>query len=412
MSFFTGYFQRNTILHFNLYLIFAGLLAVANCQTSQPGNLPYEKIAPGNTEFAFKFYRQVALEAHTKNILFSPTIISMPLALLVLAAKSTTRSQLLSGLCFNQTDTSEQEIHRGFRHLIQKLNSTEAEIQRSIGNTLFPNKKFKLRKKFLNNAKYFYQADVLPTNFENATEAENQINNYIKEKTHGKITDIVKDLDTRAILVIISFLYMRDYWESPFNSQNTREEDFFVDEQTTVKVPMMIKDSTFKTYYDESLSCEVVQLPYKSGAVAFFILPDQGKLKQVEDGLNRDVLLKWMRSVRQQRIVLHLPKLMIRGRYDLIEILSRMGITELFTDQADLSGITGKPEVKVTKAIHQAYLNVHENGTEAAAVTFIEIGPTSLPPEIKLNHPFMFLIMDWLTEAILFLGKVADPTKN
>uniref|UniRef100_A0A670HYM0 Serpin domain-containing protein n=1 Tax=Podarcis muralis TaxID=64176 RepID=A0A670HYM0_PODMU len=111
-------------------------------------------------------------------------------------------------------------------------------------------------------------------------------------------------------------------------------------------------------------------------------------------------------------IVLHLPKLMIRGRYDLIEILSRMGITELFTDQADLSGITGKPEVKVTKAIHQAYLNVHENGTEAAAVTFIEIGPTSLPPEIKLNHPFMLLIMDWLTEAILFLGKVADPTKN
>uniref|UniRef100_A0A670HX26 Serpin domain-containing protein n=1 Tax=Podarcis muralis TaxID=64176 RepID=A0A670HX26_PODMU len=181
---------RNTMPHFNLYLIFAGLLAVANCQTSQPGNLPYEKIAPGNTEFAFIIYCQVAPEAHKKNILFSPTIISMPLALLVLAAKSTTRSQLLSGLCFNRTNISD----------------TEAEIQRSIGNTLFPNKKFKLRKKFLNNAKYFYQADVLPTNFENATEAENQINNYIKEKTHGKITDIVKDLDTRAILGVVTNL--------------------------------------------------------------------------------------------------------------------------------------------------------------------------------------------------------------
>ncbi|XP_077780535.1 alpha-1-antitrypsin homolog [Podarcis muralis] len=178
-----------------------------------------------------------------------------------------------------------------------------------------------------------------------------------------------------------------------------------------VKVPMMNKVSWFETYHDKILSCKVVKLPFKSNVSALFILPDQGKMKQLENALSKDVLLKWMNSTKSQRIDLFLPKFTISGNYVIQGILRRMHITEVFTDQADLSGITGKPELKISKAIHKAYLNVDENGTEAPATTAIEIGPTSLPPALVFNAPFLSVTVDEETDTVIFMGKVTNPTE-
>ncbi|XP_062974557.1 alpha-1-antitrypsin-like [Elgaria multicarinata webbii] len=387
--------------NFYLCLVFAGFFAVAS-------SVPALKITPGNTDFAFKFYHQIALGA-ADNIFFSPLSISTVFALLLLGARSTTRSQLLSGLSLNQIN--EQEIHRDFHLLLQFLNRPNAEIELNIGNAVFTHDQLKVLNTFLSHAKKNYQAEVFPVNFKKPAEAEQQINSYIENKTQGKLIDVVKDLDEDIVMVLVNYIFMKAYWANPFNRDNTKDADFFVDEQTTVKVPTMNKDGLFKTYHDQGLSCVVVQLPYKGSASALFILPDPGKLKQVEDALGRDVFSKWVTSLKQQRINLFVPRLTMTSKYDVRDVLRRLGVIELFTNQADLSGITGTPELRVSKAIHQAYLNVHENGTEAAAVTVVDISPTSLPPEVKLNRPFFFIIFEEIIKTILFLGKVINPSK-
>ncbi|XP_077780529.1 serine protease inhibitor 2.1-like isoform X2 [Podarcis muralis] len=153
-------------------------------------------------------------------------------------------------------------------------------------------------------------------------------------------------------------------WEKPINSLNTRRGDFYVDEESKVKVPMMNKVSWFETYHDKILSCKVVKLPFKSNVSALFILPDQGKMKQLENALSKDVLLKWRNSTKSQR-----------------------------RDQADLSEIPGKREVKISKAIHEAYLNVDENDTEPAATAAIKIVPRSPPYVLAFNRPFRLVIV-------------------
>ncbi|XP_033028901.1 alpha-1-antitrypsin-like [Lacerta agilis] len=404
--------------HTHLYVLLAGLCVFAHChhtferREDHDSDPPSLKIAPGNTGFAFKLYHQLASEHPHNNIFFSPLSISTAFAMLSLGAASTTLSELLSGLGFNQADLSEQEIHEGFRHLFQMLNNLDGEIHLSIGNALFTDDQVHLLDKFLDDAKTFYETEVLPTNFKNPEEAESQINSYIEKKTDGNIVNIYKKPDTEAVMVLVSYIFLKAFWETPFNSQNTKENDFFVDEQTTVTVPMMKKDSFLEFYQDEDLSCKVVKLPYKGNASALFILPDQGKMEHLEDALNEDVLLKWMNSLQPRRIQLFLPKFSVSGSYSIKGLLRKMGITDVFTDRADLSGFTGNPDLKVSKAFHEAVLNVHEAGTEAAAATAVEAVGRRMRPTVMFNMPFLVLIFHDITNSILFMGRVVNPREQ
>ncbi|CAI5764473.1 Hypothetical predicted protein [Podarcis lilfordi] len=202
-----------------------------------------------------------------------------------------------------------------------------------------------------------------------------------EDHDHSPLAEGDRDLPS---LKIVQFYYdlpsETANWEKPFNSLNTRKGDFYVDEETKVKVPMMNKVSWFETYHDKILPCKVVKLPYKSNVSALFILPHQGKMKQLENALSKDVLLKWRNSRKSQ------------------------------IDQADLSEIPGKREVKISKAIHEAYLNVDENDTEPAATAAIEIVPRSPPSELQFNHPFLLHVVDEETDTVIFLGKVKNIT--
>uniref|UniRef100_A0A8D0HPU5 Serpin domain-containing protein n=1 Tax=Sphenodon punctatus TaxID=8508 RepID=A0A8D0HPU5_SPHPU len=377
-------------------------------------NMTCHKIAPSNANFAFRFYKQIAAEADAKNVFFSPVSISTAFAMLTLGAKSTTQSQIYEGLAFNLTEIEEQEIHEGFHHLIQMFSLSDSEILLNMGNALFIDEKLKLLPKFLDDIKSFYASEGFSSNFTDSAEAEKQINDYIKKKTKGEIVDLVKNLGPDTVMVLVNYILFKgktSYWEHPFNYENTREEDFFVDGKTSVKVDMMYQESYYRSLNDKHLSCSVVELPYKGSAKALFILPDEGKMKQVEDALSTmEVFPKWKKSLRKR--YLYIPRFSISGTYDIKEIFQRMGVTEVFTDQADLSGITGSPELKVSKAIHRAHLNVHENGTEAAATTVLEISLYSVPPVIKLNRPFLFFIVEETTHSVLFMGKVVNPTEN
>ncbi|NXL93834.1 A1AT antiproteinase, partial [Alectura lathami] len=368
-----------------------------------------QRIVPSNTDFAFRFYRQAADQTPGKNVFFSPVSVSVAFALLALGSRATSRAQLLEGLAFNLTSTTEEEVHDGFRHLLHLLNCPGSEVQLSMGNTLFMDKQLKPLKTFLKDIKRLYKGNILSSNFQNTTEAKKEINDHIKNKTHGKINKILKDLKPNSLMVLVNYMYFKAYWENPFNVKRTRKDYFYVNAKTSVEVKMMTRDSFYKTYSDKQLSCKVVQIPYKGDVSALFILPNEGEIKLVEDALTKDTVPKWEKLLARRRVEVHIPKVSISGTYDLKMMFMNLGVTDVFSDQANLSGITGNSDLKVSSVIHKALLNIHENGTEAAAITGTEFAPHSVPPAIKFNRPFLLLIVDHHTQSILFIGKIVNP---
>ncbi|CAN8215506.1 unnamed protein product [Coccothraustes coccothraustes] len=375
-------------------------------------NKTFVKLVFSNADFAFSFYKLVASEAMDKNIFFSPISISASFAMLALGAKAVTLTQILEGLAFNLKKTQEQEIHEGFCQLLHMLNRSDSEFQLSLGNALFIEETLKPLQKFFDDVKNFYDSEVFSTDFNNSVGAESQINSYIEEKTNGKIVKLVENLDPLTAMVLVNYVFFKAHWEKPFSTAQTKQEDFFVDQKTSVKVDMMYRKGYYRNYFDEELSCWLVQIPYNGDVAALFVLPDEGKMKQVEDALLKRTVTKWEKSLQDRRMELHIPKVSISGTYDLKRILMSLGVTDVFSNRADLSGITGNPDVKVSKATHKALLKIHENGTEAAAASSIDFLPHSAPPIVKFNHPFLLLIIDQYTQSILFMGKIVNPTEK
>ncbi|XP_010002035.1 PREDICTED: alpha-1-antitrypsin-like [Chaetura pelagica] len=377
-------------------------------------NSPHAKIAPSNADFAFRVYKQIREETGNKNIFFSPLSISTAFTMLSLGVRSNTLSQLHKGLAFNLTDMEEQEIHAGFQRILQLLNDPHREDQLSMGNALFVDDRLKLLKKFLDDVRNLYYSEATSTSFQNPPEAIKEINEYIETKTHGKIVDFLQDLDPQTVMVLVNYVFFKGYWEKPFSPLSTRDADFMLDAKNSVKVKMMHEKKHFNIHRDEKLSCWVVEIPYKGNATSLFILPDEGTMKQVEDALLKETVSSWLKSLEYREIYLDLPKFSISGYYDVKSLFEKMGVTEVFSDQADLSGVAENSNLKVSKAIHKAMVDVSENGTEAAAVTLIEIIAESAefppPPHIKFNRPFLMMIIDKSTDGVLFMGRIVNPT--
>ncbi|KAM6202685.1 alpha-1-antichymotrypsin-like [Rhynchocyon petersi] len=369
-----------------LALLVAGLCPVVLCHSDgglSQGNEAHDSktlsLASSNADFAFSLYKQLALQMPNKNIIFSPMSIATALAFVALGARDTTLTEVLNGLKFNLTETSEAEIQQGFQHLLRTLNQSNDELQLSMGNAMFVEESLKLLDKFQKDAQELYMADTFLANFQKAASATKLINDYVEKKTQGKIVDFISDLDSSTIMVLVNYILFKAKWQSPFDPLNTHFAKFHVNKTESVDVAMMKMDALFTPYFrDEKLSCTIVELKYTGNASALFILPDEGKMEEVEAMLSPETLTRWTKSLRNSMIdELYLPTFSISSNYDMKEVLSQLGIKEIFTNEADLSGITGAKNILVSKAYHKAKMDVAEKGTEAAAATGMAFSFTS-----------------------------------
>ncbi|XP_051006801.1 serine protease inhibitor A3F-like [Acomys russatus] len=378
---------------------------------TQVNSLPLDS---SNTDFAFSLYKELVLKTPEENVVFSPFSISAALAVLSLGANSNTLKEILEGLKFSLTENPETDFHRGFGHLLHMLSQPGDQVQISTGSAMVIEKHLQILAEFKEKARALYQAEALMADFQQPQEAKNLINDYVRKQTQGKIKELISQLDRRTSMVLVNYIYFKGKWKMPFDPRDTFESQFHLDEKRSVMVPMMkIEDLTTPYFRDEELSCSVVELKYTGNASALFILPDQGKMQQVEASLQPETLRKWKDSMRPRIIgELYLPRFSISTDYTLEEILPELGIREVFSSQADLSRITGDKNLHVSQVVHKAVMDVAEKGTEAAAATGIKLVPCCGKIRsmiVRFNRPFLMIVCHTNSQVILFMAKVTNP---
>ncbi|KAM5273673.1 alpha-1-antichymotrypsin-like [Ctenodactylus gundi] len=372
------------------------------------------RLASSNADFAFSLYKQLAQTYPSKNIVFSPVSVSTALAFVSLGARGTTLTEILEGLRFNLTETPEAEIHQGFQHLLRTLRQPSDQLQLSTDNAMFITEELEVLDKFLEDAGKLYEALPVAANFQDPAAIEKAINHYVEKKTKGKIKDLVKGLGSDTKMLLVNYIYFKANWKTPFDPDDTFESRFYVSKNKWVEVPMMnIEDLTTPYFRDEALSCTVVEMKYTGKASALFILPDEDQMEALEAKLNPETLRRWRDSLQMTSIdELYLPKFSISSNYHLEKLLPALGIREIFSHEADLSGITGAKDLKVSEVVHKAVLDVGELGTEAAAATSVKIVPLAgkvNPLIVSFDKPFLMAIVHADTQSVLFLSKITNP---
>ncbi|XP_059212288.1 alpha-1-antitrypsin homolog [Centropristis striata] len=376
---------------------------------SHEGEQSCHKLSSPNADFAFALYKSLnAKAAAGKNIFYSPLGISTALSMLSAGAAGDTHSQLFSSLGYGAL--TQAQVNEAYEHLFHMMGHSQENQQLDVGNGVAVRSGFTPLDKFLKDVKHFYSAEMFKVDFSKPDEAAAEINRFIASKTQDKIKDMVKDLDPEMAMVLINYVYFKGQWEKPFDGNQTHKANFSVDENTVVEVDMMKKMSRYDFYQDVDNHTTVIMLPYKGNTSMMIVLPDEGKMAEVEGYINKDYIRHWHDSLYRSSVDLFLPKFSISADAALESTLKEMGVTNAFGEAADFSGMSEEVKLKVSKVSHKAVLSVDETGTEAAAATTIEIMPMSMPETITLNRPFLVFIMEHSTRSILFMGKINNPT--
>ncbi|XP_072283636.1 serine protease inhibitor A6-like [Pyxicephalus adspersus] len=393
-----------------LLIILVVLIPIITVSDSQEA---LEETVKGNNEFAIKFFKHVtsvSSQGKAKNIVASPISLSSILSMLTLGAQSTTKEEIWKALSLDNNE--ETEVHQAFSSLLQELNKPRSSLQLNIDNAIFVEKTITLLKRFEDDVQRYYYADVRKTDFNNSEEATKEINEYVKNKTEGKIEEIIDKVSEDAKMVLLNSVLFRGEWVNPFHPNKTKVGKFFLDSNTTVDVQMMNRIGQYNTYHDTQLPCTVVELPYKDNASMIIAVAEPGKIHEVEQGLCNETIQRWKTSFTSSNIKLVVPKLSISSTLNLREVLPELGINEAFTYSANFSGITRDIPLKVGQAVHKAVLKVDEKGTEAAAVTAVEMVPVMIYPSIQVDTPFVLIISEHHQNSILFMATVMDPTEQ
>ncbi|XP_056313845.1 serine protease inhibitor 2.1-like isoform X1 [Danio aesculapii] len=408
--------ERNGVF---LWICAFAIVVCGNQETLQqpPVSAKLPSLINMNNDFAFNLYKRLIKmpDYQSKNIFFSPFSVSMALSELSLGAGGDTKQQLLSGIGHNSAIFSTEEMHQLFHSLLEDIdNRTGVDID--VGTALYASDRFKPHSKFLQDMKEFYHSDGFTVDF-SVKETVDQINKYVEEKTHGKISQAVNNLKADTFMFLLTYIYFKGKWDKPFNPQKTSEDTFHIDDKTTVPVQMMHQYEYLKVYYDAELSTKVLCLDYNDSFSMFLAVPNvhmgRKTIKDLEMTISRQHIEKWRRSVSERLVDIYVPKLSLKTSYSLKDILKGMGIADMFSDKADFTGVS-EERIFVSEVLHKATLDIDEKGTSAAAVTGAYFTVLSYSPlsDLRFNRPFMIFITDQTNDNILFFGKIINPNEK
>lgn len=373
-----------------------------------------DNVIDANNQFALNFYSSLAKEEinNDQNIFFSPTSISTAFAIAYEGARENTAKEMENVFGFLEDDNKR----RGeFSSLYSTINEKDAKHKLQIANALWIANHFEPLPRYVDIAKKHYNSEVDTVDFV-SDEGVDTINKWVAQKTEDKIPEILEpgSTDELTALVITNAIYFLGTWENQFNPLETTMREFTTSSGKIVKTPTMYLDKKMlKHMQNEQL--EIIELPYVGGKLSMLILlsNDITGIESLEESLTSENLSKWSGHLEEKIRTVYLPKFTFETSYDLKKQLQNMGIHDAFDpNNANFTGIYDEKDnaLFLGKAIHKAFVDVNEVGTEAAAATAIEARLQSGAPTFNADHPFIFLIQDRDTQNILFIGRIMDPT--
>jgi serpin B len=303
-----------------------------------------------------------------------------------------------------------EEINDSYKNLYNLLLSADTKVDFRIANSIWYRSGIDVKQSFINTNTNYFSAQISGLDFNNP-DAADVINAWVNQSTNGKITEIVdKPISRDAFMFLINAIYFKGTWKYEFDKKNTSEQNFYLTDGTNIKCNMMQIESELNCFSTEKL--KVVELPYGNGNFSMIILlPDTSvNINDFIDGIDAQKWNDWITNMVKSDVVLSMPKFTFACDYTLNDVLKTMGMETAFSDFADFSGIFENVQASVTKVKHKTYIDVNEEGTEAAAATSVEVGPTAiLSNQIIVDRPFVFAIRESNSGCILFMGKVLNP---
>jgi serpin B len=378
-------------------------------------------VAEANNRFAFDLFSHLSKDPANagSNIFFSPFSISSALALTYEGARGPTADEIRSVFHFPAADTVRK---RGYSDINAGINKIDTGYTLRTANSLWADKDFLFLPEYVGTASQHYNANTTNLDFINKPEESRAtINRWVEQKTENKIHDLIPSgaINSATRLVITNAIYFKGTWIKQFDKNNTQPMDFQVSPNKTVPVQMMQRTDEDGVYnYAETDGVQMLEMPYAHGngkdLSMVVILPEKNNLTAEGAVLDPQLLSHLQNSSTPRRVMVYFPKFKIETEYRLPATLSSMGMPLAFTVFADFSGMDGAKDLFISDVIHKAYIDLNEEGTEAAAATGVIFWKTAVRddspiPVFKADHPFVILIRDNDTGTILFIGEVTNP---
>ncbi|SFH33628.1 serpin B [Pontibacter chinhatensis] len=366
-----------------------------------------QKTVESSNDFAFRAFAQLS-EEEQDNVFISPLSISMALTMTYNGANGATKEAMRETLGFQLN--SDEDINKSYKELDALLKGVDKKVVFTSANSLWHRNDFKLQAPFAETNKTYFNATVKGLDFASPT-AKDQINSWVKSNTNGKIEKIVEEVTPRHVLFLVNAIYFKGTWTYPFDKKLTKPGPFRKEDGNTITHDFMTMKNGKYLYFQDQTK-EVIDLPYGNQQYSMtIVMPKADRtVQQVVEELSDANLNSWLSAADTSKLELHMPKFKLEYGKKLNQMLEQQGMGIAFSPQADFSRmLEGQAGLAISEVMHKTFVEVNEEGTEAAAATSVGMVLTSIPSSIRIDRPFVFLIREKSSNAILFIGKLMQP---
>lgn len=418
-----GLTLRSLVLALTVLLVMPAGFTACSKEKVEPGpkeiRLSAEQfeLIEDNTVFAFELLRQVASDADAEeNVFISPLSVSLALAMTLNGAEGETLDAMRQAM--QLTGLGMEEINEAYKRLMADLLSVDPRVVLNIANSIWYCESFQVQPPFIEINRHYYDAEVEALDF-NSSGAVEAINRWVAEKTNDLIESIIEEIPQQAVMYLVNAIYFKGDWRYAFDKDETAPDSFILSDGSVVQVPVMHQQAGLAYHVSERFTA--AELPYGRGNYSMVVLlPNEGfTVDQVIESMDRQAWAALTGGLDMPiQLDVKLPRFRFAFEQKLKPALSRMGMELAFTPfEADFSGINPDADLFINEVFHKAFVDVNEEGTEAAAVTAVEVGVTSIggptsPIPFHVNRPFLFLIKEKYTNAVIFAGRVMLPTEE